>query len=139
MRTMWEALKICMPITLMTFAIFTRSNMVVTTGWAQIADVIVVFIGTSGVAFATFGRISRSAPVDIGLRLIIAALALFALFTPSDTWALAISPLIAILLIAGVVRHREIAPPALLPEYSDVSDASGDLSALVAEAKRDMG
>ena len=29
MRTMWEALKICLPITLMTFAIFTRSNMVV--------------------------------------------------------------------------------------------------------------
>jgi TRAP-type uncharacterized transport system fused permease subunit len=139
MRTMWEALKICMPITLMTFAIFTRSNMVVTTGWSQVADVIVVFIGTSGIAFATFGRISRSVPVDIGLRLVIAALALFALFSPNDTWALAVSPLVAILLIAGVMRHRDIAPPASLAELPDAGDTSGDLSALVAEAKRDMG
>ncbi len=36
MRTMWEALKICLPITLMTFAIFTRSDMVVNPGWPQI-------------------------------------------------------------------------------------------------------
>jgi TRAP-type uncharacterized transport system fused permease subunit len=139
MRTMWEALKICMPITLMTFAIFTRSNMVITTGWAQIADVIVVFIGTSGVAFAMFGRISRSAALDIGLRLLIAALALFVLFYPSDGWALAVSPAVAILTIFGLLRHRDIAPPASLAEPSDASDTSGDLSALVAEAKRDMG
>ncbi len=38
LRTMWEALKICLPITLMTFAIFTRPNMVVNPGWLQIAD-----------------------------------------------------------------------------------------------------
>ena len=38
LRTMWEALKICLPITLMTFAIFTRPNMVVNPGWWQIAD-----------------------------------------------------------------------------------------------------
>ncbi len=35
MKTMFEALKICAPITLMTFAIFTRSNMVTTTGWLR--------------------------------------------------------------------------------------------------------
>ena len=35
---MYEALKICAPITLMTFAIFTRFNMVVNPGWLQIAD-----------------------------------------------------------------------------------------------------
>jgi TRAP-type uncharacterized transport system fused permease subunit len=139
MRTMWEALKICLPITLMTFAIFTRSNMVVTTGWAQVADVIVVFIGTSGVAFAMFGRISRTAASDIGLRLLIAALSLFVLFYPSDDWALAVSPAVAILTIFGLIRHRDIAPPASLAEPSDARDTSGDLSALVAEAKRDLG
>ncbi len=48
MKTMWEALKICLPITLMTFAIFTRSNMVVTTGWPQIVDTLLVMIGTCG-------------------------------------------------------------------------------------------
>ena len=42
MQTMCEALKICAPITLMTFAIFTRSNMVTNAGWLQIADTLLV-------------------------------------------------------------------------------------------------
>ncbi len=60
MRTMYEALKICAPITLMTFAIFTRSDMVVNPGWPQIVATLLVFIGTSGVAFAMFGRYVES-------------------------------------------------------------------------------
>ncbi len=139
MRTMWEALKICLPITLMTFAIFTRSNMVVTTGWAQIADSFVVLVGTSGVAFAMFGRFLRSAPSDLAIRLLIAALSFFVLFYPDDTWALAVSPLAAILIVVGIMRHRDIAPPAALPQTAEASDTRADLSALVAEAKRDMG
>ena len=140
MRTMWEALKICLPITLMTFAIFTRSDMVVTTGWAQIVDSLVVLIGTSSIAFAMFGRISRSAAADIPIRLLIAALALFALFYPGDTLATTVALPCAILLVVGVWRHREIASPASLADQPDVSfdDTSGDLSALIAEAKREV-
>jgi TRAP transporter 4TM/12TM fusion protein len=139
MRTMWEALKICLPITLMTFAIFTRSNMVITTGWAQVADVIVVFVGTSGIAFAMFGRIASGAVPDILLRLVIAALSLFVLFHPNDTWALAGSPLVAVLTLVGVVRHRDIAPPASLAEAPGGTTGSDkDLAGLVAEAKREV-
>ena len=61
MRTMYEALKICAPITLMTFAIFTRSDLVMKPGWPQIVDVLVVTSGTCGVAFAMFGRFFRNA------------------------------------------------------------------------------
>jgi TRAP transporter 4TM/12TM fusion protein len=139
MRTMWEALKICLPITLMTFAIFTRSNIVVTTGWPQIVDTILVLIGTCGVAFAMFGCFSLRWQTDMPLRLLTAAVALFVLFYPNDTWAIAAAPFSAIATIIGIWRHPLIAPPALLDEHSEVADASGDLSALVAEAKRDMG
>ncbi len=139
MKTMWEALKICLPITLMTFAIFTRSNMVVTTGWLQFTDTILVMIGTCGFAFAMFGRFLLNTPADIGLRLLTAALSLFVLFYPSDGWAMAVAPFAAIATIIGIWRHRLIAPPASLAEHSEVADASGDLSALVAEAKRDLG
>lgn len=139
MRTMWEALKICLPITLMTFAIFTRSNMVVTTGWLQFSDTVLVMIGTCGFAFAMFGRFLTSRSADTGLRLLTGALSLFVLFYPSDGWAMAVAPLAAITTIVGIWRHRLIAPPASLGEHSEVADASGDLSALVAEAKRDIG
>jgi hypothetical protein len=136
---MWEALKICLPITLMTFAIFTRSNMVVTTGWLQFSDTVLVMIGTCGFAFAMFGRFLISRPGDIGLRLLTGALSLFVLFYPNDNWAMAAAPFAAIATIIGIWRHRLIAPPAALDGNSEVADASGDLSALVAEAKRDMG
>ena len=76
LRTMYEALKICMPITLMTFAIFTRSEMVISTGWSQIVDVVTVLISTCGVTFALFGRAfekpvdrHRRAPADGGGQL----------------------------------------------------------------------
>ncbi len=139
MRTMWEALKICLPITLMTFAIFTRSDMVVTTGWPQFVDTTLVLIGTSGIAFAMFGRIAKVPAADIAIRLLIAVLAFFVLFHPNDTWALAASPFCAALVIAGIWRHRNVAPPASFPEQSvETSDTTGDLSALVAEAKREI-
>ena len=60
LRTMYEALKICMPITLMTFTIFTRSDMVVNPGWAQIGDIFLVVTSTCGVTFAMFGRCWRT-------------------------------------------------------------------------------
>ncbi len=136
MKTMWIALKICLPITLMTFAIFTRSNMVITTGWLQIVDTVLVLIGTCALAFAMFGRFTAHTAADIALRLVLAALAAFVLFHPNDTWALAASPLCAILMIAGILRHHMAAPPAMLE--AETADTSQDLSALVMEAKREM-
>jgi hypothetical protein len=68
-----------------------------------------------------------------------AAISLFVLFYPGDNWAMAAAPVAAILIITGIVRHREIAPPATLPASAEAHDTSGDLSALAAEAKRDMG
>ena len=77
LRTMWEALKICLPITLMTFAIFTRSNMVVNPGWLQIADTMLVLISTCGITFAMFGRYLDRKAADIALRCLLAAVSLF--------------------------------------------------------------
>jgi TRAP transporter 4TM/12TM fusion protein len=162
MRTMYEALKICAPITLMTFAIFTRSDMVVTVGWSQVWATLLVFVGTSGVAFALFGRFVESRPPDILLRLMLAALSLVVMFFPSsesgpkalftlrdlDLLGVKVSPdtvpIVAALLtvaasIYGVIRHNRLAhPPAVVPA-DDRAAGSGDVSELIAEAKRELG
>lgn len=139
MKTMFEALKICLPLTLMTFAIFTRSNIVTTTGWPQILDTVLVLICTTGVAFALFGRYARNAAADIGLRTLLAVFALLTMLHPDDTfvWLPGIVTLLATL--AGIWRHRLIAPPPELPVPEAVVDTSADLSKLVAEGKRDFG
>ncbi|MGE4165374.1 MAG: TRAP transporter permease [Xanthobacteraceae bacterium] len=140
MRTMWEALKICLPITLMTFAIFTRPQMVTTPGWPQIIDTGIVLVTTCGTAFAMFGRFSHAMIVDIPLRLLLAAVALTAMFTPNDrlAWMVSIVTLAAVL--AGIWRHRTVAPPKDGPAIDDSAEAGNEeeLNRLVAEAKREL-
>jgi TRAP transporter 4TM/12TM fusion protein len=111
MKTMWEALKICAPITLMTFAIFTRSNMVINPGLWQLVDSAIVLVGTSGIAFAMFGRIHSSPPIDILLRCAIAALSLVCLFHPSDQLAGILSIPVGILVIFAIWRHSKVIVP----------------------------
>lgn len=119
MRTMWEALKLCLPITLMTFAVFTRSEMVITPGWTQILNTIAMLIGTCGFAFAMFGRYTRNSLTDVALRLLLTLLAGVVLFHPNDTFALSVSPLVLAGVVVGILRHRIVSPPAALPEGSD--------------------
>lgn len=111
MRTMWEALKLCLPITLMTFAVFTRSEMVVTPGWTQVLNTVAMLIGTSGLAFAMFGSYTRNFAADMVLRLLLTALAGVVLFHPNDMFALSVSPLVLAGLVVGILRHRVISPP----------------------------
>jgi len=111
MHTMWEALRICLPITLMTFAIFSRSEMVVTPGWTQIGAVAVVTIGTCGTALAMFGRLTENKAGDLLLRSALMLVAFVALFYPDDNVSAAVAGLVLLLTIYGVSRHRKIAPP----------------------------
>lgn len=111
MRTMWEALKMCLPITFMTFAIFTRSGMVVDPGWSQIVDTALVAIATCGVACAIFGRFFESAGTNAVLRAALALLSFIVMFHPNGTVALVVAAVVLPATIVGVWRHRRIAPP----------------------------
>src|SRR5690606_31993529 len=108
MRTMWEALKLCLPITLMTFAIFTRSEMVITPGWTQILNTIAMIIGTCGVAYAMFGRFSKTASIDIAGRLVLTAASGIVLFHPNDTIALTVSLPTFAAIVFGLWRYQSI-------------------------------
>jgi TRAP transporter 4TM/12TM fusion protein len=163
MRTMWEALKICLPITLMTFAIFTRSDIVVNPGWPQIAATVMVLIGTCGMAFAMFGRFSPNWRADILLRVLLALASLVVLFfpdaesgsklifagsgelgfgLPAGTIPIVTAVVVLAALVYGLGRHRQIAPPKeiVAVEPQDQATASPDtLAPLLAEARRDIG
>ncbi len=156
MRTMYEALKICAPITLMTFAIFTRSDMVVNPGWPQVAATLLVFVGTSGVAFAFFGRFVQNWAADLPLRLLLALGSFVVLFFPdgesgeriiSSIIGLQIPPvavpvgaslLIAAALASGVSRHRRIAEASGPLQVRESARAAGGDQRLIAEAKREV-
>jgi len=142
MRTMMEALKICLPITLMTFAIFTRSEMAVKPGWGQIGDVLVVTTATCGVAFAMFGRCFENWKADVPARLLFAVVSFASLFHPNDklVWGTAAITLAA--LVWGIGRHNVIASPKEAPvrESREGTPARPeDLADVIAQARRDIG
>jgi TRAP-type uncharacterized transport system fused permease subunit len=109
MKTMWEALKICLPITFMSFAIFVREDMVVTPGWAQVHDTLLVAVGTCGVTFATFGRFVSGRALDLALKIALALLAFVVIFHPDDTLAVIVAAVVVPIVLFGIWRHRQVA------------------------------
>jgi TRAP transporter 4TM/12TM fusion protein len=140
LKTMYEALKICMPITLMTFAIFTRSNMVVNPGWLQIMDTLLVLVSTCGITFAMFGRFHEKAIVDIPLRLLLALVSFVTMFHPDTRVSAAVAVVVLAAVGFGLWRHRIIAPPKTAVAAPAETAASPEaLAPLLAEARRDVG
>jgi TRAP transporter 4TM/12TM fusion protein len=141
LRTMYEALKICMPITLMTFAIFTRSNLVVNPGWLQIGDAALVTVSTCGIAFAMFGRCFAHAGADVFARIVLAIASLATMFHPDDTLVWGIGALVLAALAWCIWQHRLIAPPketAAVPAAASGPASAGNVADLVTQAKREL-
>jgi TRAP transporter 4TM/12TM fusion protein len=139
LKTMYEALKICLPITLMTFAIFTRQNMVLQPGWLQVADTSLVLISTCGITFAMFGRIHQRAAIDICVRSLIALVSFVTMFHPDMKVSAAVAVVVALALVVGIRRHRVIAPLRTAVTAEGTAAPSGELSPMLAEARRDIG
>jgi TRAP transporter 4TM/12TM fusion protein len=141
MRTMWEALKICAPITLMTFAIFVRSDMVVNPGWPQIMAALLVAISTCGITFAMFGRFAASPLPNIGFRSVLALVSFVAMFHPDERIAAAAAVVVVPATLFGIWRHIRLGPDRAFMATAHTADLkpSGNLEAELAEARRDIG
>lgn len=122
MRTMYEALKICMPITLMTFAIFTRYDMVVNPGWPQIVATVLVLISVCGVTFAMFGRYVTNAASDILLRSMLALFSLVCMLHPDDRWSMATAAVVLPAILIGLWKYQRLASPKTAGAASPIGD-----------------
>jgi TRAP transporter 4TM/12TM fusion protein len=120
-RTMFEALKLCAPITFMTFAIFTRSNLVVNPGWMQISDMLLVAIACCGVTCAVFGRFVHNWGSDLMWRAALALASFVVMFHPNGAVSLAMAAIVLPATVYGVRRHQIIAPPKSEPQAQPVS------------------
>jgi TRAP-type uncharacterized transport system fused permease subunit len=127
MRTMYEALRICAPITLMTFAIFTRFDMVVNPGWPQLGASLLVFAGTAGITFAMFGRFVSSFAAHLPLGLLLAALSFVVLLHPDETWSIAAAAVVVPATLFGIWRHIRMGGPesATAAQLAPVVDLPG--------------
>ncbi|HEY8418061.1 MAG TPA: TRAP transporter fused permease subunit [Limnochordales bacterium] len=115
MRTAWEALRICSPMFVMSFAIFVRHEMLTQPGWPQILSSIIVGIACLGLTFSMFGQFSKEQFGDLLGRGAIVALALVTMFYPDQSVAIAAVIPCLILLVKGVLNFRIIGPPVTQP------------------------
>lgn len=138
MRTMLEALKICSPILIMSFAIFVRSDAVVSTGLPQLFNIALILIGTLATSFSFFGVVSTKHLPNIGYKLVILFLSLIVLFYPSDLYATIIALILLVLIIFGVLRHRKVVVPKALRKKKK-NDENSDTVELKAETQNYQG
>jgi TRAP-type uncharacterized transport system fused permease subunit len=108
MRTMFQALKICSPIFILTFAIFQRYNVVVAPGILQLIDVALLSAGSLGLIFALFGIFSKSVAIDLSFRMFMGLIAMMAFFHPQTIYAGFASFILVPLLVWGIYQHRRL-------------------------------
>lgn len=111
MRTMITALKICLPIMIMSFAIFIRTDMVVNPGWAQVRDTLLVAAGSLGFTFSMFGRFVKLHRFDVLMKIFLSLLALIPLFHPDLRYAIPGGIIVTAILVVGVIQHKKVAMP----------------------------
>jgi TRAP transporter 4TM/12TM fusion protein len=115
MRTMWEALKLCLPLTFLSFAIFFREQIVTEAGWGQVPDTLICAIAIGGLTFGIFGRFVENTGANVFFCAALALLSLFVILTPDDQLAMMGAIVILPIVIFGVWRHRKVAPPKSHP------------------------
>ncbi len=108
MGTMIASLGLCIPLLLMMAAVFTRPELVLEPGLAQVGAGILVGIGCMGVILALQGKFHGNVAVDRALRAGVAALSMATLLHPDNTIATIFSVLVVIALAAGLVRAYRV-------------------------------
>lgn len=110
-RTMFQALKLCLPVTIMTFAIFTRFNLVVKPGWMMILNLLLVAGGCWGISYSVFGKFSNNRISDLVVRVAFVLASAVVLFHPNTKVSMMLAVIVVLTTFYGVIRHRRIAPP----------------------------
>jgi TRAP transporter 4TM/12TM fusion protein len=111
LRTLMRALQLCVSLFMLMAGVFVRPELVLEPGFAQLGAMALILVATAGITFSVQARFSETAPVDLALRLALAAAALVVLFSPSElAAALAGIPVLALVAYWFSGRHRRALP-----------------------------
>lgn len=108
MGTMIASLGLCVPLLLMMAAVFTRPELVLEPGLAQLGAGVLVAIGCMGVILALQGKFHGNVGMDRALRAGVAALSLATLLHPDNTIASILAVLVMIAIGAGLLRAYRV-------------------------------
>ncbi len=106
LQTLFRAITICVSLFVLMAGVFTRPELVLEPGVAQLAAMLLVMTATVGVTFSIQARFSDRREIDVPLRLVLAAAALVVLFHPNRQVATVASILVGLFVGYWIVRRR---------------------------------
>jgi TRAP transporter 4TM/12TM fusion protein len=115
MHTMLRAITICVSLFVLMAGVFTRPELVLEPGLAQIGAMLLVMTTTVGISFAIQARFATGRAVDFCARAVLAALALAVLLHPDRRLAVACALGVGVFLLYWALRRRKTLAPAQAP------------------------
>ena len=121
-QTLNRALQICVSLFTLMAGVFVRPELVIEPGMSQMVAAVLILIPTIGITFAMQARFADRASIDTPVRIMLAAIALFALLYPSQQVALAACVPVLAFIGYWLWRRRE-APgaPALEADTTELA------------------
>jgi TRAP transporter 4TM/12TM fusion protein len=81
--TLFRAITLCVSLFMLMAGVFTRPELVLEPGLAQVGAMALILVATFGVTFGIQARFSETRAVDLGVRLMLGAFAMVVLFHPN--------------------------------------------------------
>jgi TRAP-type uncharacterized transport system fused permease subunit len=108
MQTLFRAVTICISLFILMAGVFTRPELVVDPGWAQIGAMVLIATATVGITFSIQATFSQHAAIDVPARLALAAFALVVLLHPDRQLAWAACVPVGLFVAYWVLKRRNV-------------------------------
>jgi TRAP transporter 4TM/12TM fusion protein len=84
MRTLFHAITICMSLFVLMAGVFTRPELVMEPGLAQVGAMLLLMAATVALSFSIQAQFAKHRAIDVVVRIVLSALALVVIFHPSQ-------------------------------------------------------
>jgi TRAP transporter 4TM/12TM fusion protein len=108
MQTLFHAITICMSLFVLMIGVFTRPELVIEPGVAQIGAMLLLMVTTIGVSFSIQAQFAESRALDLALRVVLAAIAMVVLFHPDRQVATMAGVVVGLFVGYWILRRRNI-------------------------------
>jgi TRAP transporter 4TM/12TM fusion protein len=108
MRTLFAAIAICVSLFMLMAGVFTRPELVLEPGIAQLGAMALILTATIGVTFSIQARFSDRRGLDMVLRIVLAAISLIVLLHPERQTAIFACLPVVLYVVYWIVRRRGV-------------------------------
>jgi TRAP-type uncharacterized transport system fused permease subunit len=108
MRVLFHAITICISLFILMVGVFTRPELVLEPGVAQIGAMLLLMVTTIGVSFSIQAQFAESRALDLALRIVLAAVAMVVLFHPDQQVAAMACVGVGLFVGYWILRRRNV-------------------------------